>query len=138
MADVILRGAVRAQGSLTTLTTCTPRPPAVRRLDELSLGLAKEVVLWKVCNDPLLYLECWAYLGAGTRWPAWRRLASCWPRPGSGWSTRRGSAVCHRTPPAHKFRRPATQKADAPGCHGVGKAGHRGACPSSSGTSPRR
>jgi hypothetical protein len=63
-ADVILRGAVRAQGSLTTLTTGTPRPPAVRCLDELSRGLAKEVVLWKECNDPLLYLERRAYLGA--------------------------------------------------------------------------
>jgi hypothetical protein len=36
----------------------------VRRLDELSRGLAKEVVLWKECNDPLLYLERRAYLGA--------------------------------------------------------------------------
>ena len=27
-------------------------------------GLAKEVVLWKECNDPLLYLERRAYLGA--------------------------------------------------------------------------
>jgi hypothetical protein len=35
-----------------------------RRLDELSRGLAKEVVLWKECNDPLLYLERRAYLGA--------------------------------------------------------------------------
>ena len=36
----------------------------VRRLDELSRGLAKEVALWKECNDPLLYLERKAYLGA--------------------------------------------------------------------------
>jgi hypothetical protein len=36
----------------------------VRRLDELSRGLAKEVTLWKACNDPLLYLERKAYLGA--------------------------------------------------------------------------
>jgi hypothetical protein len=36
----------------------------VRRLDQLSRGLAKEVVLWKECNDPLLYLERRAYLGA--------------------------------------------------------------------------
>jgi hypothetical protein len=36
----------------------------VRRLDELARGLAKEVALWKECNDPLLYLERKAYLGA--------------------------------------------------------------------------
>ena len=36
----------------------------VRRLDELSRGLAKEVALWKACNDPLLYLERKAYLKA--------------------------------------------------------------------------
>lgn len=36
----------------------------VQRLDELSRGLAKEVSLWKSCNDPLLYLERKAYLGA--------------------------------------------------------------------------
>ena len=36
----------------------------VHRLDELSRGLAKEVTLWKSCNDPLLYLERKAYLGA--------------------------------------------------------------------------
>ena len=36
----------------------------VRRLDELARGLAKEVVIWKACNDPLLYLERRAYLGA--------------------------------------------------------------------------
>ena len=36
----------------------------VRRLDELTRGLAKEVVLWKECNDPLLYLERKAYLDA--------------------------------------------------------------------------
>src|SRR5262249_20055417 len=34
----------------------------VRRLDELSRGLAKEVTLWKACNDPLLYLERKTYL----------------------------------------------------------------------------
>jgi hypothetical protein len=64
----------------------------VRRLDKLSRGLAKEVVLWKECNDPLLYLERRAYLGdIQERWPAWRRHGSCWPRPGSGWSGRGGS-----------------------------------------------
>jgi hypothetical protein len=34
----------------------------VRRLDELMRGLAKEVALWKVGNDPLLYPERKAYL----------------------------------------------------------------------------
>jgi hypothetical protein len=29
----------------------------VERLDELSLGLAKEEVLIRQCNDPLLFLE---------------------------------------------------------------------------------
>jgi hypothetical protein len=37
-----------------TLRDLTAR---VRRPDELSRGLAKEVVLWKECSDPLLYLE---------------------------------------------------------------------------------
>jgi hypothetical protein len=36
----------------------------VRRLDQLARGLAKEVALWKSCNDPLLYLERKAYLNA--------------------------------------------------------------------------
>jgi hypothetical protein len=36
----------------------------VRRLDQLARGLAKEVSLWKGSNDPLLYLERKAYLGA--------------------------------------------------------------------------
>ena len=36
----------------------------VRRLEELTRGLAKEVSLWKEGNDPLLYLERKAYLGA--------------------------------------------------------------------------
>jgi hypothetical protein len=36
----------------------------VRRLDELARGLAKEVTLWKACNDPLLYLERKEYLNA--------------------------------------------------------------------------
>jgi hypothetical protein len=44
-----------------TLRDLTAR---VRRLDEISRGLAKEVVLLKECNDPLLYLERRAYLGA--------------------------------------------------------------------------
>jgi hypothetical protein len=35
-----------------------------RRLDALSRGLAKEVTLWKACNDPLLYLERKIYLSA--------------------------------------------------------------------------
>jgi hypothetical protein len=36
----------------------------VARLDQLARGLAKEVTLWKSCNDPLLYVERKAYLGA--------------------------------------------------------------------------
>jgi hypothetical protein len=36
----------------------------VCRLDDLARGLAKEVALWKGGNDPLLYLERKAYLGA--------------------------------------------------------------------------
>jgi hypothetical protein len=36
----------------------------VRRLEQLARGLAKEVTLWKACDDPLLYLERKAYLGA--------------------------------------------------------------------------
>jgi len=38
--------------------------PRVCRLDELARGLAREVALWKGCDDPLLYLERKAYLGA--------------------------------------------------------------------------
>lgn len=34
----------------------------VRRLDDLARGLAKEVTLWKSCNDPLLYVERKTYL----------------------------------------------------------------------------
>src|SRR5262249_15361489 len=29
----------------------------VQRLDQLSRGLAKEILIWKPCNDPLLYRE---------------------------------------------------------------------------------
>lgn len=36
----------------------------VRRLDELSRGLAREVALWRKGDDPLLYLERKAYLNA--------------------------------------------------------------------------
>jgi hypothetical protein len=36
----------------------------VQRLDQLSRGLAKEVLLWKECNDPLLYRERQDYLAA--------------------------------------------------------------------------
>jgi hypothetical protein len=36
----------------------------VERLDDLARGLAKEVVLWKAANDPLLYVERKEYLGA--------------------------------------------------------------------------
>ena len=36
----------------------------VQRLEELSRGLAREVLLWKEGNDPLLYAERRAYLSA--------------------------------------------------------------------------
>jgi hypothetical protein len=36
----------------------------VRRLEELTRGLSREVSLWQEGNDPLLYLERKAYLGA--------------------------------------------------------------------------
>jgi hypothetical protein len=36
----------------------------IQRLDELARGLAREVALWKGGNDPLLYLERKAYVGA--------------------------------------------------------------------------
>jgi hypothetical protein len=36
----------------------------VRRLEQLSQGLSKEVTLWKACNDPLLYQERRTYLEA--------------------------------------------------------------------------
>ncbi len=34
----------------------------IQRLDELTRGLAKEVLLWRDGGDPLLYLERRAYL----------------------------------------------------------------------------
>jgi hypothetical protein len=34
----------------------------LRRLEELTRGLAREVTLWREGNDPLLYLERRAYL----------------------------------------------------------------------------
>jgi hypothetical protein len=36
----------------------------VKRLEELSRGLSREVLLWKEGNDPLLYAERRAYLSA--------------------------------------------------------------------------
>ena len=36
----------------------------VQRLDQLSRGLAKEILLWKACNEPLLYRERQDYLKA--------------------------------------------------------------------------
>jgi hypothetical protein len=36
----------------------------VRRLEDLTRGLSREVALWKEGNDPLLYLERRAYLNA--------------------------------------------------------------------------
>jgi hypothetical protein len=38
----------------------------IERLTKLSIGLAKEIVSWKECNDPLLYRERQDYL-AGIR-----------------------------------------------------------------------
>jgi hypothetical protein len=35
----------------------------LRRLDQLSRGLAKELVLWQKCHDPLLRQERLDYLG---------------------------------------------------------------------------
>jgi hypothetical protein len=29
----------------------------IRRLERLSIGLAKEISIWQECNDPLLYVE---------------------------------------------------------------------------------
>jgi hypothetical protein len=46
---------------MITLTDLSAR---VRRLDELTRGLAKEVAIWKEGDDPLLYRERRAYLGA--------------------------------------------------------------------------
>ena len=34
----------------------------IERLDRLARGLAKEVTLWRGCNDPLLFRERKAYL----------------------------------------------------------------------------
>jgi hypothetical protein len=34
----------------------------IERLDRLARGLAKEVTLWRGCNDPLLFGERKAYL----------------------------------------------------------------------------
>jgi hypothetical protein len=34
----------------------------IQRLDQLSRGLAREIVLWRPCNDPLLFLKRKAYL----------------------------------------------------------------------------
>ena len=34
----------------------------VKRLEALPIGMAKEIVTWKECNDPLLHLERKAYL----------------------------------------------------------------------------
>jgi len=46
---------------MITLADLTAR---VHRLEQLTRGLAKEVVLWKKCADPLLFLERKAYLDA--------------------------------------------------------------------------
>ena len=46
---------------MITLADLTTR---VRRLEQLTRGLAKEVVLWKKGDDPLFFLERKAYLDA--------------------------------------------------------------------------
>ncbi len=46
---------------MLTLTDVIAR---IQRLDELTRGLAKEVLLWRAADDPLLYLERRAYLKA--------------------------------------------------------------------------
>jgi hypothetical protein len=35
-----------------------------RRLERLSIGLAKEIWIWQHCNDPLLYVERREFLNA--------------------------------------------------------------------------
>jgi hypothetical protein len=44
--------------------TATDVVARLRRLEELTRGLSKEVALWKEGNDPLLYLERKSYLNA--------------------------------------------------------------------------
>jgi hypothetical protein len=61
------------------------------RLEELSLGLGKELVLIGKGDDPLLYLERKAYLGRwATPWPASRARVR-WPGRCSDWTARRES-----------------------------------------------
>jgi hypothetical protein len=55
---------IKSQRSGAQLMNLVDLKARVSRLDELSRGLAKEVTLWKACNDPLLYLERKAYLNA--------------------------------------------------------------------------
>ena len=58
----------------------------VRRLEQLTRGLAKEVVRWKEGNDPLLYLERKAYRECyRPGWRGWTRPVQCWRRRGGGW-----------------------------------------------------
>jgi hypothetical protein len=44
--------------------TLTDLRRRVERLEDLARGLAKEVVLWKKADDPLLYVERKGYLNA--------------------------------------------------------------------------
>jgi hypothetical protein len=54
----------------------------VKRLDQLSRGLAKEEVLIRRRNDPLLYFEQKAYLLAIQDALSWVEAGgSSWPRP---------------------------------------------------------
>ena len=46
------------------MMTASDLEARVRRLEQLTRGLAKELTRWKEGNDPLLYLERKAYVGA--------------------------------------------------------------------------
>jgi hypothetical protein len=55
---------VASQHHRVQLMTLQELKARVRRLDALARGLAMEVLLWKPCNDRLLYVERKAYLAA--------------------------------------------------------------------------
>ncbi len=44
------------------MITVADLPVRVRRLEEMTRALAKEVLRWKECDDPLLFMERKAYL----------------------------------------------------------------------------
>jgi hypothetical protein len=47
---------------MTAEKSCTKRAARVKRLDQHSRGLAREISLIRAANDPMLYLERKAYL----------------------------------------------------------------------------